>query len=52
MSPKQIAYLKKIKRDNLLILLTQIIIIISFLLTWEFLSKYNIINSFTCEILC
>ena len=46
MSPKQIAYLKKIKRDNLLILLTQIIIIISFLLTWEFLSKYNIINSF------
>ena len=46
MSPKQRAYLKKIKRDNLLILLTQIIIIISFLLTWEFLSKYNIINSF------
>ena len=46
MSPKQIAYLKKIKRDNLLIFLTQIIIIISFLLTWELLSKYNIINSF------
>ena len=45
MSPKQIAYLKKIKRDNLLILLVQIIIIVVFLLTWEFLSKYNIINS-------
>ena len=46
MSPKQIAYLKKIKRDNLLILLVQIIIIVVFLLTWEFLCKSNIINSF------
>ena len=46
MSPKQQAYLKNIKRNNLLILIIQILIIISFLSTWELLSKYNIINSF------
>lgn len=46
MSPKQQAYLKKIKRNNLLVFLIQILIIISFLSTWELLSKYNIINSF------
>ena len=46
MSLKQQAYLRKIKRDNFLIFLSQILIIVSFLLTWELLSRYNIINSF------
>ena len=46
MSPKQRAYLRKIKRNNLLILIIQILIISSFLIIWELLSKYNIINSF------
>lgn len=39
-------YLKKRKKEKTIIFLFQIIIIISFIITWELLSKYNIINSF------
>lgn len=46
MSPEQLKYLKKIKNTKKIILLTQILITILFLLSWELLSKYNIINSF------
>ena len=38
--------LKKEKRFNLLVLITQISIIIIFLLLWELLTHYKIINSF------
>ena len=46
MSIEQINYLKKIKKEKRFILLTQIFITILFLLIWEILSRYNIINSF------
>lgn len=39
-------YLKKIKRNNLFIKLTQILILIIFLIIWQLLSDYKIINSF------
>ena len=39
-------YLKKLKKEKLIISLFRISIIIVFLITWELLSKYNIINSF------
>ena len=39
-------YLIKLKLKKLLILLTQITIFISFIIIWELLSKYNLINSF------
>ena len=39
-------YLLKLKLKKLLILLTQITIFISFIIIWELLSKYNLINSF------
>lgn len=43
---KQELFIKKYKRKKRLILLTQVLIFISFLLIWEFLAKNNIINSF------
>ncbi len=46
MSLEQKKYLKKIKRNKIIILLTQLILTVSFILTWEILSKNNIINSF------
>ena len=39
-------YVKKIKREKILVLLFQILIFVLFLIVWELLSKYNIINSF------
>lgn len=39
-------YLRKYKIKKLLILLTQIIILVAFVLGWELLSKYGIISSF------
>lgn len=45
-SNEQNKYIKKLKRNNILIKTTQISILIIFLLSWELLSKYNIINSF------
>lgn len=46
MSPEQKAYLKRIKRENLLVKLTQIFIVVSFLATWEILTRMRIINPF------
>ena len=39
-------YLKKIKRRKILITLTQLLILITLILTWELLAHYNIINTF------
>ena len=46
MSNEHFLYLKRIKREKRFILTTQLLIVISFLLIWELLSKYHIINSF------
>lgn len=46
MSSEHKRYLKKLKREKIIIISTQIIITLLFLITWELLSKYNIINSF------
>ena len=43
---KQELFIKKYKRKKRLILLTQALIFISFLLIWEFLANNNLINSF------
>ena len=45
-SKEHIDYLKKIKRNKILVLLTQIMIIIIFFGIWELLAKLNIINTF------
>lgn len=45
-SLKQIKYVKKIKRNKVLILITQILVSFLFLIIWELLSKYKIINPF------
>lgn len=39
-------YLKKIKRNNFFVKLTQILILIVFLIVWQLLSDYKIINPF------
>jgi len=39
-------YLKKLKREKLLIKITQISIIIGFLIIWELLAHYEVINTF------
>lgn len=39
-------FLKKIKRDNILVLLTQISIIVIFFVVWQILADKNIINTF------
>ena len=46
MSNKHIKYLKKIKRNTLLIKLTQFSILILFIIIWQLLSDYKIINPF------
>ncbi len=46
MSNEQLLFLKKIKRDKLLIKLVQVFIIFSFLIMWEVLNYFNIINDF------
>ena len=46
MSAKQEKYLKSIKREKLFILLCQITFITIFLITWELLSRKEIINPF------
>ena len=45
-SNEHINFLKKIKREKFLVYLTQGLIIIVFFLIWEFLSRFNIINTF------
>lgn len=39
-------YLQKIKKNKIKIIIIQILILFTFLIIWELLSKYNIINSF------
>ena len=46
MSDKQKLYLKKLKSNKRNIILTQLLIIITFIILWEMFSKFNIINSF------
>ena len=46
MSIKQIKYLRKIKRNKIIISTIQIMLLILFILTWELLSSKEIINSF------
>ena len=46
MSNEQKNYLKKIKKKKFIILITQILITLIFIISWELLSKFNIINSF------
>lgn len=46
MSLEQKLYLRKIKRNKILIISIQLFITLSFILTWELFSKNNIINSF------
>lgn len=45
-SKEHIKYLKKIKKNNLIIKLFQIIIITIFIISWQFLSDLKIIDSF------
>lgn len=45
-SQEQINYLKKLKNKKIKILLTQLLLFISFIFIWEILAKYKIINSF------
>lgn len=46
MSHEHILFIKKFKRDKLIILFTQIFLFVGFIITWELLAKYEIINSF------
>lgn len=46
MSKEQALYLKKRKRNKLIILLSQISLLVTFIGLWELLSKYELINSF------
>lgn len=46
MSVKQKKYLKKLRLEKLTVLLIQIVIVVSFLLLWEYLSAKEIINPF------
>lgn len=46
MSPERKKYLKKIKNEKILVLTFRLLIIISFILTWELLVRFRIINSF------
>ena len=45
-SKEHLLFIKKIKKRNLLVRITQISILIFFLLTWELLSYYELINTF------
>ena len=46
MSNEHKKYLKKIKREKLIVITFQILILVGFLILWELLSKYKIINPF------
>ena len=39
-------FLKKIKREKIFITISRILIIFLFLIIWEILSRFNIINTF------
>ena len=46
MSKEHKNYLKKIKREKIIVITFQILILVGFLTLWELLSKYKIINPF------
>ena len=46
MSNEHIKYLKKIKREKLVVAFFQVLILVGFIVSWELLSKYKIINPF------
>ncbi len=46
MSEEHIHYLKKIRKEKIIVFTSQITILIGFILLWEILSKYKIINPF------
>ena len=46
LSKERIQYLRKIKRKKIAILLTQILLLVGLLVTWEVLAQKNIIDSF------
>jgi len=46
MSKEHKNYLKKLKKEKFIVIFFQIFILIAFLVLWEFLSKYKIINPF------
>ena len=46
MSAEQKQYLRKIRREKILVLFFQIFIVISFFFLWEFLAKKELINTF------
>lgn len=45
-SLEHISYLKKIKKNKLLVRITQLLIIIAFLIIWQLLANYELINTF------
>ena len=45
-SNEHLVYLKKTKRTKILVVLARILIVISFILTWQLLASFNIINDF------
>ncbi len=46
MSKSQKNYLKQLKKNKIIVFCFQIIIIVTFLISWEYLSSHNIINQF------
>ena len=46
MSENQKKYIKKLKKKKIIIIFIQIFIVITFILTWEYLANKNIINTF------
>lgn len=46
MSKEHINYLKKIKKEKIVVLSWQLLILVLFIVLWELLSKYKIINPF------
>jgi len=46
MSKEHIKYLNKLKKEKFVVFFFQILILVSFIATWEFLSNYKIINPF------
>lgn len=45
-SPERMQYLKNIKRENLLVTITQIVVLVGFIGIWEFLAQAELIDSF------
>lgn len=46
MSKEQLAYLKKIKKNNFLVKFMQLMLVVSLLISWELSTKYELLNSF------